>query len=122
MNDQLAAVTGIPVLATIAKAIVEHIFASILDARAPDNSSRAQRGDQAPEPEHPLHWKGLALRYVSVIIGIALCIVYNVDLLLQFGLVPLWPWVGSMITGLLIGRGANFVHDFATRWLTVPAD
>ena len=112
MNDQLAAITGILVLATIAEALVEHIFAPIVDARDPDN--------MAPEPEHPLHWKGLALRYVSVIIGIALCIVYNVDLLLHFGLIPPWPWVGSMITGLLIGRGSNFIHDFATHWLTKP--
>ena len=76
----------------------------------------------SPEPVTALDWKALALRYVSVLLGVALCIIYRVDLLLYFNLIPPWPWVGSLITGLLIGRGANFVHDFATRWLTVPAD
>ena len=114
MNDQLAAITGILVLATVVEAIVEHIFAPILDARDPDN--------MRPDPATVLDWKGLALRYVSVLLGVALCIIYRVDLLLYFNLIPPWPWVGSLITGLLIGRGANFVHDFATRWLTVPAD
>ena len=114
MNESLAAITGILVLATVVEAIVEHIFAPILDARDPDRMS--------PEPVAALDWKALALRYVSVLLGVALCIIYRVDLLLYFNLIPPWPWVGSLITGLLIGRGANFVHDFATRWLTVPAD
>jgi hypothetical protein len=39
-------------------------------------------------------------------------------LLALVGLVVPIPWVGYIITGLLIGRGANFVHDFASRWLT----
>jgi hypothetical protein len=33
------------------------------------------------------------------------------------GLVSPWPWVGNVVTGLIIGRGANFVHDLASRWL-----
>jgi len=24
------------------------------------------------------------------------------------------------VTGVLIERGSNFIHDFATRWLTKP--
>ncbi len=113
MQDPIAAVTGILILATIAEALVEHIFAPILDARDPN--------DMEPEPATVLDWKALALRYVSVLIGVALCIVYQVDLLLYFDLIPPWPWIGSLITGILIGRGSNFIHDFATRWLTRPA-
>ena len=112
MNDQLAAITGIFVLATIAEALIEHIFAPILDARDPDNMS--------PEPDQVLNWKALALRYVAALLGVALCVLYQVDLLVYFDLVSPWPWVGYIITGLLIGRGSNFIHDFATRWLTRP--
>ena len=112
MNEQLTAITGILVLATIAEAIVEHVFAPILDAKDPNAMQ--------PEPAQALNWKALGLRYLSVLIGVALCIVYQVDLLLYFNLIPPWPWVGSLITGLLIGRGSNFVHDFAGRWLTKP--
>jgi len=33
-------------------------------------------------------------------------------------LVSPWPWAGNIMTGLIIGRGANFVHDFASRSLS----
>ena len=112
MNEPLAAITGILVLATIAEALVEHLFAPILDAKEPNSTE--------PEPEQVLNWPAVALRYVSVLIGVALCIVYRVDLLACFDLVSPWPWVGWVITGILIGRGSNFIHDFASRWLTKP--
>ena len=37
-----------------------------------------------------------------------------------FNLTSPWPWVGWVVTGILIGRGSNFIHDFASRWLTKP--
>ena len=112
MQEPVTAVTAILVLATIAEAIVEHIFAPVLDAQDPNSME--------PEPARVLDWPALALRYVSVLIGVALCIVYRVDLLAYFNLTSPWPWVGWLITGILIGRGSNFIHDFASRWLSVP--
>jgi hypothetical protein len=47
-------------------------------------------------------------------------VVYQVNLLAYFDLVSPWPFVGWIITGVLIGRRSNFIHDFATRWLTKP--
>jgi hypothetical protein len=117
MKDPLAALTGILVLATIAEAIVEHIFAPIVDAQDPAAEQPAP-DDMEPEPARVLDWPALALRYVSVLIGVALCIVYRVDLLAYFNLISPWPIAGWIIIGLLIGRGSNFIHDFATRWLT----
>jgi hypothetical protein len=58
-----------------------------------------------------------ALRYVSAAFGVALCILYRADLLAILGLGARFSWVGYVVTGLLIGRGANFVNDFAGRWL-----
>ena len=112
MNESIAAVTGILVLATIAEAIVEYLVAPIMDARGPNST----------EPKTALDWPALALRYFAALIGIALCITYRVDLLAFFNLTSPWPWVGWVITGILIGRGSNFIHDFASRWLTKPAD
>ena len=111
MQEPLAAITGILVLATIAEALVEHLFAPLVDARAPDDTA----------PDAVLDWRALVLRYVSVFIGIVLCIVYRVDLLTYFDLSSPWPWFGYAITGMLIGRGSNFIHDFAGRWLAAPA-
>ena len=114
MHETFTAASSILFLSTIAEAIVEHIFAPILDAKDPDSTT--------PKPSRVLDWPALALRYVSVLIGVALCIVYQVDLLAYFGLASPWPWVGWLITGILIGRGSNFIHDFAGRWLAKPTD
>ena len=111
MQDPLTQITGILVLATIAEALVEHLFAPLVDLRTADE----------PDPAALLDWRALILRYISVFIGVLLCIVYRVDLLEFFKLASPWPWVGWVITGILIGRGSNFIHDFASRWLSKPA-
>ena len=108
MTELLAAVTSILVLAAVAEALVEHLFAPIIDARAEDKVITPGRMD----------WRPLVLRYTSVFLSVLLTIVYRADLLLLLNLSPPWPWVGWVITGLLIGRGSNFIHDFASRWLT----
>lgn len=56
----------------------------------------------------------MALRYSA---GVVLCIAYAVDILALVALVSGWPLVGCVLTGLLIGRGANFVNDFVERWV-----
>jgi len=110
MQEPLIAVTGILVLASLCEAIVEYLFSPIVDARKEDEM------DQAPAPG--LDWRALTLRYISVVIGIALCVVYRTDILVFFNLWSPWPWIGYLVTGILIGRGSNFVHDFASRWLS----
>lgn len=101
------------ILASVSEALVEYLFAPIVDSAAKDEEA-------PPEPAGRLDWRGLVLRYLSVFIGIALCVTYRVDLLEFFDLASPWPWVGYLITGTLIGRGSNFVHDFAGRWLAKP--
>ena len=29
----------------------------------------------------------------------------------QFGAIPLAPWVGMVVTGIVIGGGGNLIHD-----------
>lgn len=48
--------------------------------------------------------------YLSLLLGVALALIYRVDLLAALGIGP-WTLVGCLTSGLFIGRGANFVHD-----------
>ena len=62
--------------------------------------------------------RDLLLRYVAAVVGVILCVIYQADLLRIIGLSTSFPLAGEILTGLLVGRGANFVHDFASRWLS----
>lgn len=55
------------------------------------------------------------LKYVSAGIGVVACVAYKVDILAFFGLVSGVPYVGSVLSGLVIGRGSNYLSDFLTR-------
>lgn len=61
----------------------------------------------------------LLARYSAGVVAILLCFSYGIDLLAQLGFAGPF-WVGAIATGLILGRGSNFVHDFVSRWLTVP--
>jgi hypothetical protein len=56
----------------------------------------------------------LPSRYSSAPVGAGLRVLYQVDVL---GPVTNVPVVRFVITGLIMGRGSNFVHDLAKRWL-----
>jgi hypothetical protein len=101
MQPQTTILAGILILATLAESLVEYLIAPIGD----------ELGDDSP-------WREMAMRYIAALVGIALATVYRTDLLAMLGLTSPWPIVGYIVTGLLIGRGSNFVHDFAGRWLT----
>lgn len=64
-----------------------------------------------------MFWQGGKVvpdRVGPAIIGVFLCLVARVDL---FDLVQLplsIPYVGMALSGLLLSRGANFIHDFLT--------
>ena len=71
-------------------------------------------------------WKReLALKWAAALVGVAGCIVYGLDLvgvtLALFGVAPAVPGVagilGRVLSGVLIGRGAQWFHDFGARWL-----
>jgi hypothetical protein len=49
--------------------------------------------------------------------GVALCFLYQIDVVALVGLNPAWQPGAFIVTGLLIGRGSNFVHDFVKRYL-----
>lgn len=54
------------------------------------------------------------LKYVSLVIGIAACVAYKIDILGMTGLVSQWVIVGYIVSGLIVGRGANYVNDLVS--------
>ena len=61
-----------------------------------------------------MFWDGSKVdlnRIGSAILGILLCILANVDFFALVGVELSIPIVGIVLSGLLVSRGANFVHD-----------
>ena len=106
---QIATITGILLLATLAESLVEYLVRPLVKPWGD--------GDPPPETRY-LEIRTMILRYIAAFVGVLLCIAYRADLLAIVGLASPVPWTGPILTGLLIGRGANFVHDFASRWLS----
>ena len=50
------------------------------------------------------------LMAIGLVLGIALCLSYQIDLLAELGLAP--SIIGQLITGALVGRGADYLHGF----------
>jgi len=53
--------------------------------------------------------------YVAAALGAALCLAYGADLLALLGYPASVPFVGSVLTGLLISRGSNVFNDLVSR-------
>lgn len=51
------------------------------------------------------------LKYVALAIGVVLAIAYQIDLLAMVGLFSNIPLVSYIISGIVIGRGSNYVND-----------
>lgn len=50
-----------------------------------------------------------------LILGLIVAIVYQLDILAMLNITPEFHIIGSIITGVLVSRGGNFVHDFVNR-------
>jgi hypothetical protein len=51
----------------------------------------------------------------SLAISIAVCVLTGVDVFEIIGLPIRVPFIGSVLTGIIAARGANFVNDLFTR-------
>ena len=65
----------------------------------------------------PLSW---VLMYVSLGVGVFLAYAFQLDAVAKvFSITsPTMPWLGTGLTGVVIGRGANFVADVWKKYLT----
>ena len=50
-------------------------------------------------------------RIGALLISIFICLIAKVDIFPIVGLSVSIPYVGSILTGIITSRGANFVHD-----------
>ena len=58
-------------------------------------------------------WGRPLLKYAAAVVGVGLAFAYGVDALESFlAISPHLPYLGQFLTGLLLGRGANYIHDF----------
>lgn len=80
-------ILGIVLLATLIEGLITYLF-----------------GEQSP-------YKRVWLRYVSLILGVITAIAYKVNIPGMVGLVALAPVVNYIVSGLIIGRGANYLND-----------
>lgn len=51
----------------------------------------------------------------SLVVSILLCTIANVDIFPVVGLNISIPIIGSVLTGIIVSRGANFVNDLFTK-------
>lgn len=93
--NSVQAMAGLFILALVVEAIVEYFLPTFPDR---------------------LKWTKI---YIAAALGVGVCIAYEADLLAALGL-PQVAYVGPILTGLVIGRGANFLNVFIKRVGTVP--
>lgn len=53
------------------------------------------------------HWEML----ISIFIGVFVTVAYGVDIFALVGLKSFVPYLGSVLTGILVSRGSNYVCD-----------
>ncbi|MEW6243913.1 MAG: hypothetical protein AB1497_06595 [Bacillota bacterium] len=59
--------------------------------------------------------QGNACRYAAALIGIGLALGARVGIFEAFGMPLSSPFLDYLVTGLLISRGSNLVHDIMSR-------
>ena len=50
-------------------------------------------------------------RIIALVVGIAVCVLSGLDLFMLVDIPLAVPYVGSVLTGFLVTRGGNAVHD-----------
>ena len=51
----------------------------------------------------------------SLVIPILICVLANVDIFPVVGVSMSIPFIGSILTGIVVSRGANFVNDLFSK-------
>ena len=54
------------------------------------------------------------LRYVSLALGVAAAVAYQIDIPGMIGLASAFPIANWIVSGIVIGRGANYANDIMT--------
>lgn len=82
-------IAAILFLATFTEGLTEYIFAGV----------------EAAQPY---------LKYVALVFGVVLAVAYHIDIPAMLGLTASFGFVNFVVSGLIIGRGSNYVNDVIT--------
>lgn len=85
--------TSIMILSILTEALITYIKTWVMDKK--------------------IQWQQIA----SVVIGIAISIAYGIDIPASVGVTSPVPYIGSVITGILISRGSNYINDIIKKLL-----
>jgi hypothetical protein len=109
---EIANFATVLILATLVEGIVEHLVKPLFFPTPNE--------EETEEDAELVHLRPAArdvlLRYTAAIVGVLLCLAYQADLLALAGLSTAPPLVGYLVTGIVVGRGANYLHDLVSRW------
>jgi hypothetical protein len=59
--------------------------------------------------------------YVAAVLAVVVCLLYGADLLAALGARALVPYVGEVLTGLVISRGAGYINTLISRLEVIRA-
>ncbi len=62
-----------------------------------------------------LNKKELTNRLGAIVIGLLVAFGANLDILALFGINVVIPYLGIVLTGILVSRGANYMHDLISK-------
>lgn len=51
----------------------------------------------------------------SLVLSILVCILTRADIFPIVGITVVVPFIGNVLTGIIVSRGANFIHDLFTK-------
>jgi hypothetical protein len=71
-------------------------------------------------PFLPDKFRPFTLELLSLGVGVLLAYETQIDALNLIGVKTMDNLIGIVITGLVIGKGSNFVHDFFEHFITKP--
>ena len=53
--------------------------------------------------------------FLSLVLGVTIVVAYKLDLPAYFNLTSEIPYVGCILTGILLSRGSNYIFDLITK-------
>lgn len=59
--------------------------------------------------------KGIGSRLLAFLVGVVVCLAARVGIMGLLGIAIRYPIIDYLLTGVIISRGANVVHDLVTR-------
>ena len=61
--------------------------------------------------------RAIIMRLFSALLGVGIALEYRLDIPALLGMGAVHGWVGQVLTGMLLGRGSNAVHEFFAKWV-----